>query len=131
MEEFKYTIGEKQYVQKPLVLGQVSQLLKIFQEVGFRATFSPREIVALLGDRFSAALAVVLIPDGMSVAKKDLAAIEQDLAFAADIDTALKVVEDFFICNQVSSLFTRLEDLAKKVAPVPAKTPAEDGTLTR
>lgn len=106
--EKKYQIGGTTYIQRPLVLGQMKQIREVIGGMVIPATFTPAEIIQLLEDRLPLALAVVLTPEGFSPKGKDLVAIAEQIDFAIELETAMEVVEDFFICNPVVSLSKKL-----------------------
>ncbi|MEW6670228.1 MAG: hypothetical protein AB1427_00910 [Thermodesulfobacteriota bacterium] len=105
---FEYRIGPKTYVQKALVLGQVMQLYNVLKGINFAAVRSAPDIVPLLGEQLPAALAVVLTEEGQSPRDKDLAALANDLEFEISPEQTIKVIEDFFGCNQVHLLIEKL-----------------------
>lgn len=99
---YRYTINGTDYVQKPLVFGQVAQLTTLMKGIEFEE-ISPSGIIAGLGDKLSDAIAIVLRKDGQPLAEKDLAAVNRDLE-EIEFATVLKVVADFFECNPIQSL---------------------------
>lgn len=113
---FIYGINGKRYVQKPLVLGQLRQLTEVLKGIAWTPETAFTDIIALVGDRLPSALAVVLVEEGTSPGKKDVEALAKELEDALDVDTAVKVVEDFFTLNPVVSLLERLRGLAGKMA---------------
>jgi hypothetical protein len=116
MTEKKYEIGGKNYIQKPLVLGQIRQLLEVLKGVTIPANSDTLALVNAMSDRLPAALAVVLIPEGLSSLRdKDLDALALEIAFAITPEQTLGVVEDFFDCNPLPSLLNRLGMAAGKI----------------
>ena len=118
----EYTINGTLYTQSALVLGQWRQLLNILKDVAVPADASAGQLAVILGDRLPAAFAVVLNPAGVSLRDKDLRAVADDLEFALSTETAIQVIEDFFVCNPLSSLLERIGGVAGNLAP------AETGT---
>lgn len=118
----EYTIEGKIYTQSAMVLGQWRQLLNILKDVPVPADASAGQLAVILGDRLPAAFAVVLNPEGVSLRDKDLRAIADDLEFSLSTETAIQVIEDFFVCNPLSSLLERIGGVAGNLAP------AETGT---
>lgn len=114
-EEFRYDIGGKIFVQRPLVLGQIRQLLELLKGVVLPREFGARDLVVLLGANISKALAIILCKPGEDIRTKDLDAMAQELEFSVSAETAIEVIEDFFACSQVASLLRRIEDLAAAV----------------
>lgn len=106
--EKTYDLGGTTYVQRPLVLGQIRQLLEQLDGLTFDAAAGVAAIVSALGDRLPLALAVVLTPEGSSPRGKDLPALADEIEFGISPDQVLEVIEDFFGCNPVASLLERL-----------------------
>jgi len=110
-----YKIGGITYQQRPLVIGQVKQLLTVLEGLTIPSDIDMMGLVATLGDRLPDALAVILTPDGMSPKDKDLKKLSEELAFSLEIEQAMEVVEDFFVLNPISSLFGRLNQAIEKI----------------
>ncbi len=119
-----YRIGGKTYEQRPLVLGQLRQLLAVLGDVALPADAGALGLVAALGEKLPLALAVVLTEKGQSPAGKDLPAAAAEIEFAISPETALEVVEDFFDCNPIASLLDRaaqmIGKLQTRVVPPPS-----------
>jgi len=116
--EFTYEIGGRTYVQRPLVLGQLKQLLNVLKNMQIPADADAIGLVNALGDCIHEALAVVLTEKGMSPRDKDIAALAQELAFSMTPEEALRVIEDFFACNPVSSLLERSAGAIEKITAI-------------
>jgi len=114
----RYTIGGVIYLQRPLVLLQIEQLSGFLATIALPPGTSVVGIVRLLGDRISDALAILLNPAGTEIDQKDLAAIAAELRKHVDIETAVKVVEDFLSCNPVGLVFDRLTGALAKYSPL-------------
>lgn len=111
---YTYEINGKKYLQKKLVLGQIGPLAQLLSDVRFMAT-DPLGLMAALGESLPEALAIVLVPEGVHPADKDMAAVRRDL-YEADIEAvALQVIEDFFVCNPLPSLLERVTGIIAKV----------------
>lgn len=115
MKEKRYTIGDKTYIQRPLVLGQMKQIREVLNGLAFPSRLTVPDIIEALEDRLPLALAVVLTPEGLPVKGKDLPALADELEGALELETAIEVVEDFFICNPVASLSTKLAGMADRL----------------
>lgn len=107
-DTFLYEIDGKTYVQKPLVLGQLSQLLAVLKDARIPVNTSVAGLMEALGGHLPDALAVVLTPEGQSPRDKNLMELSEELSFSVSLPTALQVIEDFFSLNPVSSLLERL-----------------------
>jgi hypothetical protein len=109
----EYIIGGKKYLQRPLVIGQLKQLSKLLKDVVISPEVGAAELVEAIGVKLPEALAIVLIPEGVDIKDKNIEEIVKELEFQVDIETAVKIVEDFFECNQVSSLLKRIQNALK------------------
>jgi hypothetical protein len=111
---YTYEIAGKKYFQKKLVLGQIGPLAQLLAGARFMAT-DPLGLIAALGESLPEALAIVLIPEGVHPADKDMQQIRRDL-FDADLETvALKVVDDFLDCNPIHLLLEKVAGMIGKV----------------
>lgn len=107
----KYAIGDKTYFQKPLVLGQIMQLLDLLKDVSIPKNASILTIINSLGDRLPNALAIVLIPEGISLKDKDIDQLAKEIKFSISPEITITAVEDFFDCNPIASLLERFSGL--------------------
>ena len=114
MEPKKYTINGKTYIQKPLVLGQLMPLIKLLEGKVINDV-SPLALVTVLGESLPRCMAIILIPEGVSVRERDLDALESEFADNMDLETAMQVASDFFICNPLSSLSSKFRAMVTGV----------------
>lgn len=112
---FAYEIGGKKYEQRPMVLGQVRQLMTLLQSVKFGEDMSETGIIAALGDKLPQAIAIALKPENCSLKDKNVAALAADIEFEISPDLALEIVEDFFGCNPIASLLEKIGTAAKRI----------------
>ncbi|MEK6531258.1 MAG: hypothetical protein AABZ23_02050 [Deltaproteobacteria bacterium] len=112
MGEFKYEIAGKVYVQKPLVLGQIKQMLNLLKGVALPADPDALNIAAALGDRLSNALAVILVEEGTRLRDKNMDKVSEELDESMSLELAAKVIEDFFLINPILSLLKKAEQIA-------------------
>ena len=103
----RYEIGGKTYVQRPLVIGQLGRLLDELSGVQITSR-TAAGLVAAFGPRLPRLLACVLVPEGTGPAEVDVDKLAEELAFAADPEVAIEVVEDFFALTPVYSYLDRL-----------------------
>jgi hypothetical protein len=116
MNQKTYVIGGKTYRQNTLVLGQLRQLLDLLKETTFPEEITPMGIINALGDdKLQLALAIVLTEEGKDIKDKDIAAIADDLEFAATLEQVIEVVDDFFGCNPIPLLLTRIAGMTKQL----------------
>ena len=119
---FEYQIGDKKYFQKPLVLGQISQLNEYLKGINFSREMGMQEIISEMGEKLPKGLAIVLQEEGIHLKNKNLDETAEEIGFSIDPETAFKVIEDFFDCNPIASLLERLRGmidtvLRKAIAP--------------
>ncbi len=108
MQEFKYTINGKNYTQRPLVLGQVQQLITTLKMLYIPKDIDTAGIIVLLGNKLSRAIAIVLIPENVNLKDKDIDALAEEIEFSISPEITLQVVDDFFVCNPIISLLEKL-----------------------
>lgn len=111
-----YEIGGKTYIQRPLVLGQVRQLLDVLQGAVIPGNVDALGLVSVLGDKLPLALAAVLTEEGQSPRGKDIPALAGELEFAISPEQAIAVIEDFFAGNPLVSFLERLAGMAEKIS---------------
>ena len=123
-EKFEYIIDSKKYIQRPLVWGQIKQLKAVLPSLAIPAGVPLEQgLLLALTDHLPLLLAVVLIPDGISPKDKDIDVLAGELEFAIDMETALKVVADFFDCNPITFLADTLEGILKPLMDRRIKPP--------
>ena len=115
MTEKKYDIGGKVYVQRPLVLGQTRQLLRVLDGLALPGNLEVRSLIETLGESLPAALAVVLTEEGKSPKDKDIEALAAELEFSITLEQTAQVIEDFFDCNPLPSLLDKLTKAAGNI----------------
>ena len=120
-KDFVYEIGEKLYLQKPLVLGQIRQMMKAIEGLVIPGEVNPLGLIPVLGDKLPLALAIVLTPEGVSLKDKDIHSLASEIEFEISPETSLQAVEDFFVCNPVPSLLERLGGMAEKISKAMSK----------
>lgn len=114
--EFKYEIGGKTYTQKPLVLGQIRQLMNLMKGIVIPHDIDTPGLVSLLGDKLPQTIAVVITPEDMRLKDKDVKTLATEIEFEISPEQAIQVVEDFFDCNPIVSLLERLRKTAGKIS---------------
>jgi len=115
MTEFQYEIDGKKYFQKPLVLGQIRQLLAILKNIKIQSS-GPNQFLLEMGDQVPEFLAIVLIEEGKSPKDKNLKELAAEIEFAIDPDMAIRMIEDFFDCNPTASFLERIGNLGKMIS---------------
>ena len=122
--EKEYVIEDRTFIQKPLVWGQVKQLLVVLEGLVIPQGAPTIEVIKFLGDKLPEAMAVVLTEKGTSLKDKDLKELTTLFDFFAPIEVIKQVIEDFFVCNPiVSTLGEKIEGILKglKIQTEPIK----------
>ena len=114
-EKYKYEIGGKTYIQIPLVLGQVGQLMKLLQGLVIMRGIDTLGVVARLGDRLPQTIAIIITPDGLKLQDKDIQSLAGEIEFVISPEQTLQVIEDFFACNPIASHLEKLSGMAEKI----------------
>jgi len=104
MESIKYEIGGKVYTQRPLVLGQIGQLVDALRDFTLPARANAVDLAMALDDKLPGLLAIVLGVEGLPMQDKDITAMTEELRYSVPAETAIKMVDDFFVCNPIASL---------------------------
>ena len=125
-KEYRYEINGKVYIQRPLVLGQIQQLSEILARLELPFTASMINWLGMLGSKLTNILAIILTPEGTALKDKNVAQLAQEIETWPP-DIGVKVIEDFFDCNQISSV---LGGLDKTVQNLLAKLQKELKTLS-
>lgn len=115
-EKYKYKIGGKIYFQRPLVLGQINQLMEVLGGMPMPVAANGPELLLRLGAKgLPRAIAIVLCEEDHALKDKDLDALATDIGFAIDPETTLKVINDFFDCNPISSWLITAGETAESI----------------
>lgn len=114
-EKFNYEIGGKTYIQKPLVLGQIRQMINLLQGIVIPGNTDAIGLITLLGDKLPIAIAIVLIPEDVDLKNKDIRALADEIEFEISPELSMQVIEDFFVLTPIVSLLERLKGMANKI----------------
>jgi len=112
---FEYTIDGKKYFQKPLVLGQVQQLIKFLKGRKIPDDLSPFNVIEFLGDDLSEGIAIILSENGQHLKDKDIASLTAEIKWSIEPETSFEVIRDFFECNPIASIFEKLTGKIKEI----------------
>lgn len=115
MEIKKYEIGDKIFIQKPLVLGQWREIGDILKEIAIPRDINPISLITSLGNKLFAVLAVILTEEGRSPRGKDIPQLAEEMEYGITPKTAIEALADFFECNPIPSLLSNLWSLAETV----------------
>lgn len=105
---FEYEIDGKKYFMKPLVMGQVQQLIKLLKVRKIPDDLSPFKVIESLGDDLCEGIAIILSENGRHLKDKDLAALTAEIKWSIKPEISFEVVRDFFVCNPIASLLEKL-----------------------
>lgn len=111
----EYQIGEKTFIQKPLVLGQLMQIIDLLAGLQIPSHITVPGIIALLQDRLPRAMAIILCEPGQKLKEKDLDSLTDFMAEKCDLSTTLEVVENFFGLNNLPSILEKLAQMSQTV----------------
>lgn len=100
----RYTINDKPYIQRTLVLGQIKQLTEALAGVNIPAGAGVAQVAGLIGEHLPRCAAVILQPEGVTHRDKDLTAMEAEFAEHLDIVTADQVIDDFFALTPAATI---------------------------
>jgi len=124
-ESKKYEFGGKHYLQYPIVLGQLRLLIPIISNLELSPGDSAVvELVRALGDKLHRVMATLLVEPNQSVrvAMQKIDERQADLEWSMLPESCIEVLEDFFECNRLSSLFGKIKEAAEKVTHQVKKT---------
>lgn len=114
MEEKKYEIGGKTYIQRKLVLGQWKELWAILENCAIPNDINPISLVTSLGNNLFPILAVILTEEGLPLQGKDIQTLAGEIEYGITPETAIEVIADFFELNPIPSLLNNLWALAEQ-----------------
>jgi hypothetical protein len=116
MDIFTYQIGDTQYTQQTMVLGQWEELIPLLSELSFPSTLTIPAIIETFKDKLPRALAIVLREkDKVRWWERDISAVAETLQWEADGETIAAVVTDFFACNPVASHIEFLTSIGRGI----------------
>lgn len=113
--DFKYEIGGRTFYQKPLVLGQVKQLVSVLKGLVLPYDLTINSLILTLGDKIPQTIAILLSEEGVLLKNKNVDEIQELVEENLDIAQTIKVIEDFFDCNPIASISEAVIGLSLKV----------------
>ncbi|HNU76589.1 MAG TPA: hypothetical protein PKL88_02650 [bacterium] len=120
--EYLYKIGEKEYRMKPLVMGQVRQLLSLLKGVEMPESVTVVSLITTLGDKLPEAVAILLIEPDKTLKNKNLKSLTEEIEFELTPTLTMEIIEDFFDCTPIFSILeemgTRVEKIVTKMKPI-------------
>lgn len=139
-DKFEYKIGEKTYIQKSLVLGQMKLLTNLLKTIDLPKTVEVIDIVNAIQAVIGESLSIVLIEESMLKASpeelseyfSDSKRSERSKFFEWHVgaDVLMNVVNDFLACTPVTSMFSLIRMLITNmyVPTVPTVTEETEST---
>lgn len=107
----EYDIDGRAFVQRPLVLGQLQQLLRVLNGIAVPEQLTLATLLDALGGRLYTAIAVAITEKDCSPRDKNIEELAAELEWKLDADTLLEIVDDFFALNPISSLLEKIGKL--------------------
>ena len=112
---YEYKIAGKVYIQNPLVLGQIRQLMHLLEGLKIPRGIDTLGLIAILGGKISQAIAIVITLEGTSPKEKDISVFASEIEFELSPDITMQVIEDFFDCNPIPLILERLGKIAEAI----------------
>jgi len=97
----KYVIGEKTFIQRRLVWGQVKQLIKEIEGVELPSSPTPRDILTVFEAKLPRLVGIMLIPEGQTAKSKNIDEMIELFEWELGVDQIMEIIEDFFDCNPI------------------------------
>lgn len=120
MQEATYTINGKTYTQRPLVLGQVKQLMELLKGVSIPRNADAFGLIEALDEKLPQALAIILQEDGIPLKDKNLSELSLEMQYGVTPEITLDIIDHFFELNPIASLLSRIGNLVQTIwSPVP------------
>ena len=113
--DFEYDIGGRKFKQKPLVLGQVKQLIAVLKGLVLPSELNVMSLIESLDEKITQALAILLIENGVSLKEKNVSEVQEFLDENLELKTIVGVINDFFDCNPIASISEALIGLTTKI----------------
>jgi hypothetical protein len=126
MEEQRYEIGGDIYIQRPLTLAQIKELIALLKDFNIPLSSGPVGIIDALGEKVPVALALILeeqphfFPRLTAFIRKwsgknTLTARAGKLEGSITLDQTLEVIDHFFALNPIASLLKRFESMTAQI----------------
>lgn len=123
MDEKTYEMGGKTYIQRPLVLGQIQELIPLIEGLNIPKGADAITIAKTFGEKLNYALAIALLekdvdepePEKIKNAMELLDKRSVEIAYSIGAEQILEVIEDFFECNRASSVIEKLGSMIRGV----------------
>jgi hypothetical protein len=114
----EYTFENKNYSMSELRIGQYRQIIGLLEGMEIPDTLNAGSLLIALKDKIHLALAIILNPEGVNLKDKDIDELASELEFTLYPEDLFMVLNDFFDCNDLTSLLKNLnqtiENITKK-----------------
>lgn len=111
----KYVVGDKTFIQKAVVWGQVKQLIGEIEGVELPSDLTPQTVMTLLEEKLPRLIAIVLTVEGQSAKDKDIDELAEMFKWELGVDQVMEIIEDFFDCNPIPLWFEKISQGAMKM----------------
>ncbi|HQG81825.1 MAG TPA: hypothetical protein PLU14_00320 [Caldisericia bacterium] len=115
MEKDVFTVAGKNYVIKPLVLGQIKQISNLVKGLELPTEIDVASIMDILGNKLPEFVAIVLVEEGKKPSDKNLEELTREIEDNFSLDEALGVVEHFFDITPISSPAEKIKNIVEKI----------------
>ena len=122
----EYTFDEKKYFMSSMKIGQYRQIIGLLEGIEIPDTLDAGSLLIALKDKIHTALAIVLTPEGVNLKDKDIDELASELEFTLYPDDLFMVLNDFFDCNDLTSL---LKNLNQTIESITKKATQEEPSL--
>lgn len=112
---FEYEIGDRKFIQKPMVWGQVKQFQSLMKDIVWPDEFNVFTFMDLFSDQMPEFVAIVLQEVDVDLKNKNIESLKNEFEEFLDIATSIKVVEDFLDCNPIDSILKSLVGMIRKI----------------
>jgi hypothetical protein len=120
MEIKKYVIGGKTYYQKKAVIGQVVDIIELFEKADINDIIDPMMLISHLGKKVPDLLSIILIPaddnnNPMPLFEVDRDKHKKELYNIVEPEDAIKIIEDFFLVNDIGKVIKLVGQVVDRI----------------
>jgi hypothetical protein len=122
----EYTFDGKIWLQQTLKIGQYRQIISLLEGIEVPDNLDAGSLLLALKDKIHLALAIILNPEGISLKDKNIDELALELEFTLYPEDLFMVLNDFFDCNDLTSL---LKNLNQTIENITKKATQEEPSL--